>query len=189
MDKVQIAWYHSRIILWRETKEQKERNKIRNEIFINMEPYMEKWISSILANKKIYWSHEEIRSKSWDYFLACLLSYKPEKNIPVPNHFYSYTRFYIANDIAKKEPNNNSDDIDGHPEREKYPVYDHLQELLIFRGMLSPPYDMIFDDSVMSMVPNRSDRVAREKETGIGYHRYHEAKKIFKVVVQFLLLK
>ena len=66
-----------------------EKNTLRNKLYKAMHPFIVKWISSISSQKGLYYNEQDIISKSWDCFEFALKHYKPGKEIPIPNHFYS----------------------------------------------------------------------------------------------------
>jgi intein-encoded DNA endonuclease-like protein len=68
-------------------------------------------------------------------------------------------------------------------------VYEHIDELKAFRSMLPNEYVSTFDDAVMSMVPDSKERSSRLDVTKLDYRRYREAKQLFKIVIEFLLMR
>lgn len=164
---------------------------VRNEIYTIMSPAIRRWVNAVLANQKIYLSNEEILAKTWDCFLYGLQYYKPEKKIPVPNHFYTYTKFYLRilqnEEIVKINKrlllNHDEPFIDFNPDS----FYNSLDELKVFRDGLNCEYQLIFDDALMSMFPANKDKKSRIKDSSLSNIRYQESKKIFKVIIDFLL--
>ena len=200
MQKFQIEYCEKMIKEWILEKDINKKNGIQKELFLCMKPFMEKWISSILCNNAHFLQENEITAHSWDYFQYCLIHFKPDRKIPVPNHFYAYTKFGLMSTLAKakKEKQFNSfdyeKDINAIDTEEPFLVYEHIQELKIFRSRLSQDHASIFDDAIMSMVPNTYHGLRRlpDKPGKSKYHnyaKYHEAKNIFKIVIEFLLMK
>lgn len=166
----------------------KEKDNLRNEIYLKILPYMKKWISSILSKKSIFLEKEEILSKSWDCFEFCLKHFKPEKNILMPNHFYAYTKFYlkIYNKINNKNLSPQELDTKNSYIGEEN-VYDQLEELKAFKNLLPEEYSLVFDDALMSLIPNNKDKQYRIKQSNLPVIRYKESKKIFKIIIDYLL--
>lgn len=160
----------------------------RNEIWNIISPYMTKWVKTILSKRNNYLEEEEITSIGWDCFQFCLKHFKPDSIIPLPNHFYAYSKFYIAMNYLSK--NNKIILVDLTNEMTNGQVdlaYEHLDELREFQKSLPDEYQVVFDDALMSMVDCRKDRLRRLDESPITYYRYSESKKIFKIIIDYLL--
>ena len=170
-----------------------EKDLIRNKLFIIIQPFMAKWIASILAKKSQYASDEEIKSKSWDSFKYCLRLFKEDKPIPLPNHFYAYTKFFLSIPYSEKQILKNETKgpfvTEVTSDREPFHAYEDIEELKYFRSLLPQEYVSVFDDAIMSLVPSNSQKLQRLEESSLGYARYREAKKIFKIVIEFLLTR
>lgn len=206
---------------WKQAEDEKVKEQIRNEIYFLTKPALERWILAILASKKIYYRPDEIISKGWDCFEFALKHFKPENPIPFPNHFYSYSKFFIQSEIQKEELLKKKelimppDEIGSHMRGVfgeagdmKYAfqdysgnkndnltiddslssIYHHIEELKTFRSLLPEGYNMIFDDALLSLSPNNRDKVVRRPK-GFGDLKYREAKKIFKIIIEFLLMR
>lgn len=157
------------------------KDKIRNELFLLLREPVLKWMGSILRNRNHY-SETEMISLSWDCFLFCLKYYKSHLKIPVPNHFYAYTKFFLLTVHPKKH-------LTGDHSLPDYDlsVFEDLDDLKEFKKALPKNYALVFDDALMSMSGCRRDRIRRIDETFLKYYQYHEAKKIMKYVIIFLL--
>jgi len=190
MNKKQSDFFRRIIMSYNSFHNGKEKENFRNEIYLEMNPFLLKWVSSILAKRGVYLEKSEMLSKSWDCFLFCLEHFKPhKKNISVPNHFYSYTFFYLK--IQKTEKKN---DVLNQQQSEKNwidsnfdIIYSVMDELRNFRNNLDDNYSSIFDDALMSLIPYKKDRQYRIKKSNISLIRYQESKKIFKIVIDYLL--
>ena len=188
------------------------KNKARNKLFDEMKPYMEEWMRNILSKKKVYLEPEEFTAKMWDCFEYCLMHYKPNKPISVPNHFYNYSRFYLDAGMylydkettfnlnttkaskkqlkAGKQEVHDDDFLRHDVEKIASPaqsIYENIDELRSFRGILGDEYVLIFDDALMSMTGRNVDKQNRIGQTTVTQLRYKESKKIFKVVIDYLL--
>jgi uncharacterized membrane protein len=190
MKKDQIEKCKTLIRDFDECLDLKQKQIIRNNLFFLMQPSIIKWYKDILSKKGLFIEMAELRSKSWDCFEFCLRLYKEEKKIPIPSHFYKYTNFFILNSLItplKEEEinhNENNEEIDNFMS-----VLETVDEFKMFRSILPEEYVSVFDDALMSMAPANSQRLQRQKESGIPIARYQEAKKIFKIVIDFLLVK
>lgn len=160
----------------------------RNNLFEELMPFIIKWLSSILAKNKTFLSQEELKSLSWDCFYFCLKHYKPNKPIPIPNHFFSYSKFYLQMHVFNKQPKEHENVI---IDEEKFSVPPDkifiLDEIKAFRESLEEKYVSVFDDAMNSMMPNTKDRVRRLEESNLTYNQYCESKKIFKIIISFLI--
>lgn len=183
---------HTLILQHNKEKEPSTKEKIRNNIFMEMQPFFSKWIGAILASKNIFWTHKEIVSLGWDCFEFCLKHYKDNSTIPIPNHFYSYTKFYLNMHFTKENKRITQEKNSGPtflhvPGEDFNNAFMYIEELRAFHEALEPEYKIVFEDAVMSMLANVKDRVRRIDESSLSYTRYSESKKIFKIVVDFLL--
>ena len=187
MTNAEIDFIRRMIMRYNSYAEGPEKKNLRNEIYIEILPFMKKWISAITAKNHTFLDSKEILSKSWDCFEYCLETYKTDKNsIPLPNHFYKYTLFYLkTHRIDFNIPTNLfSKEIISSLEQDDYPV---LQELDTFRSLLDKEHQLVFDDALKSLLPWNKDRQYRVKESTLSLPRYQESKKIFKIVIDFLL--
>ena len=188
MEKKEIDLLSEMINCYNSYSNCKEKDNLRNEIYLKILPYMKKWISSILAKKSIFLEKEEILSKSWDCFEFCLKHFKPEKKILIPNHFYTYTKFYLKFYNKFNNKNLSSQELDS---KNFYigeeDVYDQLEELKAFKNLLPEEYLLVFDDALMSLIPNNKDKQYRIKQSNLPVIRYKESKKIFKIIIDYLL--
>jgi len=193
MNAEQIKKVESLIKEYHDAKKIKK-DVLRNEIFQIMYPVIKRWINAIFSHQKIYLPKEELTAKTWDCFLYGLQYYVPKREIPVPNHFYTYTKFYLR--IMQKEEIIKINKINRqaltdyvHPVIDFNPdsFYNSVDELKVFREQLSKEYKDIFDDAVMSMLPANKDKLCRIKDSSLSNIRYQESKKIFKIIIDFLL--
>jgi hypothetical protein len=207
MDKAKSAEYKKLIQRYQTLPDGKRKDRLRNRIYIELRPFMMKWISAILSKKGVFLAKEEILSRSWDCFEYCLKLFKPHKNFYVPNHFYAYTRFYLkAKPIIDKIDTELVPEYvksnfraslyrEGHKENSSNDsavidydkLYENLEELRSFRAVLDEEYVLVFDDAVMSLAPSNKDRQHRMKESSLTHVRYKESKKLFKIVIDYLL--
>lgn len=194
MDKHLIRCLEDDIKRYVLIKDIKEKEAARNIIFTKMSIDIDRWLISILVQKKIYPSKHERLSLCWDCFVFCLHHYHPEKNIPLPNHFYGYTKFFLLSWLSEKgkstskNANMTAEIEDGNHDRLDL-LYDQIDELRKFKETIPNDYKEIFDDALMSMAGRPKDKVAYRKSSNYGYYKYCEAKKVFKLVIDFLLRK
>jgi hypothetical protein len=161
---------------------------MKNQIFNLLRPFIAKWISSALAEDKIFLDKNEIISLSWDCFEFCLESFKPDGPIPLPNHFHKYTKFFLMN--YKKSFNQSEVPIiDSESSVSPFDAYIQIEELRTFRETLTPEYILIFDDALLSMTNDSKAGLRRASESSLSYAKYCEAKKVMKMIIHFLLVK
>ena len=181
IDKKLKEYYNCEIIL--------NKGSIRNDIFLLIYPFLEKWVNSILGKRKIYVENSEMLSLSWDCFVFCLEKYRPEKKIPILGHSYSYTNFFLLSWISKKyESKNKYDDSELDNQNDKFDIYyENIDELRRFKDILPEDYKQIFDDALLSMAGRPDGKVGYSKSEAYSKYKYQEAKKAFKFVIDFLL--
>lgn len=177
-------------------KDIEKQRELRNSIFLLIKPFMEKWIASILSKKQVFLNRHEMKSVSWDCFEYCLRLYQPSKDIPVPNHFYAYSKFFLSGSrkSLKKDPSVSGQDYESFSEAASsdmhpFDAYESIDELKSFRSRLPSAYVPIFDDAIMSLAPGNNQKMNRSSEIPVPYDKYMEAKRIFKIVIEFLLLR
>lgn len=181
------------------SENEKERVRLRNELFAAMQEWMERWITSILIRMGRYETKESICSLSWICFSYCLDKYKRRrKKISVPGHFHTYSRFYIQNEYnaSQQEENNTLSLSDAAVWREVCSLSNSsgtdicarnvLELLRNFRNGLPDGYKVVFDDALLSTNIGVKGRIRRIEESGLSYYSYHEAKRIFGYFIQFI---
>lgn len=189
MEKTEI--YRELISQMNLSKSEKERENIRNRLFYAMYDDIMKWINSSTDSNSVLSSKQEIVSLSWDCFLFSLKYYKPEKNIPILNHFSSYVRFYIKTENRKhwrektKEKNLGLAEISEPSFPPSFETEYLTEELQEFRRMLDEDLAKVFDDALLSMRASTKERTTKNKPFAKG--RYYDRKRIFKIVIDFLL--
>lgn len=183
-----------RKLLWRYRLSAKDKKELaRNEIFTLMQPQMFKWICSILSKRKVFISQTELTSLSWDCFMYCLDRYKFHKKITVASHFYTYTRFYLLKNTVGHTENPN--EVQQEPEileeliscSNQDVLYEQLGDIKTFRGLLDKEHQSVFDEAMMSMVPGTSNQTTQHSLSTMNTRRYKESKRIFKIVIDYLL--
>lgn len=191
MDKTKIADVNKLILKLHSCKGEKNRNIARNDIYLEIKPFMLRWLASIFSNKGVYKDDDEMLSISWDCFEYALQHYKYKKKIPIPNHFYKYSVYFIKNMISKniskykEAPIHELNNLETNDYNEK--LYSDLDELKAFRSELPDNYKIVFNDALMSLAPGNKDRVNNISTTTLSAVRYQESKKIFKWVISFLI--
>jgi|SRR3990167_7190306 len=165
------------------------KNNIRNTLYFKMQMPMSKWIQSVLAQKKVFLGKEELLSMNYECFEFCLDRFKPDGEIPLPNHFYAYTKFFLnTNYIATNNGGIIRMDLADREIGESIDLaYEYIDELKEFRKSLPKEYYSVYDDAIMSLVDSRQNRLRRLDETPLTYQKYCESKKIFKIVIDYLL--
>jgi hypothetical protein len=183
---------------WCESPVGDGKNQIRNQLFLELKPFLCKWILSILSKKGRHLTEEEVNSTSWDCFEYCLRHFKPGRPIPLPNHFYTYTKFklitFLRIDPTLMKTEEIKENLSGlqnkqYDDESLFLVYEHLEELKGFRALLPSEYMFVFDDAIMSLVPDNRQRLQRIDTKTLSYVRYQESKRILKIVVEFLLMR
>jgi len=191
MDAKTIAYLDSQSKLFFSVNDQKEKDAIRNDMFNKMVPFIDRWLKGNLGFRQMYMEDDERLSLCWDCFEFCLRHFHPERNIPLLNHFYGYTRFFLLSWFNEKK--RQEDQIDGDASTDSGKLdncqiyYEQMDDLKQFRGMIPEEYKSIFDDAILSMAGRPIDKIPYRKSNAYGYYKYCESKKVFKIVIDFLL--
>ncbi len=166
-----------------------EQQEVRNKLYLIIRPYMDKWIESILAQRKVFLPKEELLSLNYECFEFCLKSFKPNLPIPLPNHFYAYANFFLKTNRSIENDNKYiCIELDNEKEGEVlHLAYEYIDELREFKKSLPDEYQSVFDDALMSLVDSRPARMRRLDESPLTYQKYCESKRIFKIVIDYLL--
>jgi hypothetical protein len=177
--------------------------EVRNAMFVEMLPWISRWVASYLKSKGTYIEKQEMLSLSWDAFVFALKGYK-NFDIPLPFHFNKFLRFYLSrgkkptqeicvdfqsNYLDEDDPQNG----DEHIRLESINLdslvsnIGAIDNIKRFHSYLDKDYKVIFEDALSSLHNNRRARTHRQVESRVAYDRYCEAKKVMKQVVHFLL--
>lgn len=187
MQKQESEFLRRMIIRYHNLPDGIEKNELRNEIYSSMSISLKKWVQSILSKKKIFLEPNEILSCSWDCFEFSLKYFKGDRKILVPNHFYSYSEFYLTSWLIKKakiqkQSEKNLNDPTNYiysPQNDLLTLYENIDELKEFRSGLPNKYKNIFDDQILSMIENPSLSKKNYKKP--------ESQKIMRLVIDYLL--
>jgi hypothetical protein len=171
----------------------KKKEQHRNELFENTNHIIKKWVKSFYSKHNNFIEEKEALSITWDCFLYALSKFSFDKKINIQQHFYTYTKFYILTDWQKQKRKVLTDNVDGikHSNNlsENWELKFELTDLLIkFRNTLDQKYKKIFDDALTSMSSCKRNRT-HNKDVGIPYYKYSEAKKCYRQIIYFLLNK
>ncbi len=164
-----------------------KKNNVRNALYFKMQLPMNKWIQSVLSQKKVFLSKEELLSVNYECFEFCLNRFKPNAEIPLPNHFYAYTKFFLAMNCGQHNEIVCVNLADKEIGESLDLAYEHIDELREFRKTLPNEYWSVYDDAIMSLVDSRQNRLRRLDESPLTYQKYCESKRIFKLVIDYLL--
>jgi hypothetical protein len=191
MDVKLIEYLMVQVKLFFDSVDQKEKDTIRNDMFVKMSPFIDRWIKGNLSYRQVYLDNTERLSLCWDCFEFCLKYYRLEKNIPLANHFYGYTRFFFLSWINDKRKIENQDGPSIPPDEGKLDnlniFYEQIDDLKQFRNAIPESYKSIFDDALLSMTGKTADKIPYLKSDHYSYYKYCESKKVFKIVIDFLL--
>jgi hypothetical protein len=162
-----------------------DNSTLRNELYFIMKKYILIWIKSVLKDKNFY-SKEELTSLSWDCFLFCLKYYNFKQNIPLPNHFHSYTKYFLLTTFKKNKLESCHEYFKEGLTYEPS-VFEHLDDLKKFKESLPNEYKCVFDDALMSMSDSNKNKMKRHDSTKLTHTQYNESKKIMKMTIHYLL--
>lgn len=163
-----------------------------NSAYTVFAPLISRWVKTLAARKNITLDSGEDISLSWDCFEFCMRHYSLGKQIPAMNHFYAYTKFFFASWSSSEYRRTNNMQCENGEIRgyscnpETY--YGQIDDLKQFRSGLPENDKEIFDEAIMSMSGAPWDKVRKyDKTKPYTYYRYCEAKRVFKIVIDFLL--
>lgn len=190
MDKEAISRTTVLICRYKSAKTDLQKSQIRNILFDELAPYLERWVGAALKKKGQFLESTEFVSFMWDCFLFCLDRFNEEKKIPIPQHFYRYIVYCVLTKIVSE---NHTPDFEEYVDEKEYTdeggedVRLFFSEISEFRSRLSENYKIIFDDALLSMNPERKNRMKRQEESFTSYYKYCEAKNIYKQVIEYFL--
>lgn len=84
----ELLQYHKRV------RGVQPKAQVRNRIYFLLQPWLMRWIYSILRKWHVYVDQQELLSLSWHCFIHALDRYR-NTNVPVPFHFYTYSLYYL----------------------------------------------------------------------------------------------
>jgi hypothetical protein len=156
----------------------------RNAIYSLMSDFMMIWVTTILARWKRFESYQERLSASWDAFCFCLDRYR-NYDIPVPKHFYDYSRYFLLSHYAKKDhvflPIEDLQNTLALSELAETAPFENLLSLYQFREAMPELYKIVWDDALLSLC-SRNDRQVTARP-GLNTNAYFHVKKGFKAVI------
>jgi len=166
--------------------------KARNEIFNILNPCMQIWIKSILSKWNFIRTKEEILSYAFGSVELCLNNYKSCKSIEsmtIPQYFYSGTRYYLLQELAKE--------TSVHMKTEELletllfvpsdinVAFSSLLVLAEIRETLPNWCKVIYDDAAATVI--NSKPIASKH--GLSSNTYYKVKQSLIPVIRFLIKK
>jgi hypothetical protein len=196
----------SQLFLKRKGVKRRNRKKdsIRNDLFLLLLPYLYRWLVSALKKKGIYKGHDELLSLCWDSFSFALDNYT-NLSVPIPDHFNRYISFYIRDRWWQKEeqlgmkltgygtesayldPDIDIADIVHMEDESDTPVFSLEGILKELREYLDSDNRIIFDDAATGAGHNRIRCRGESRVLDMPGYRYDAAKKIYKIMIRFLI--
>lgn len=182
---------HDKIVLCKGLPESDDqKSKIRNEIYLELKPWLLRWMKSILERWDRYEESHELLSMSWDVFMFCTSYYKDTK-YTIPKHFYEYTRYFLLNYYAKKEsvflPMSELKEILQLVESPENEVFEKLLALQQLKDALPSKYQVVFDDALQSLHQAPMFNKRTRGSLGFSDSTYRAIKEILKPVICILL--
>lgn len=161
----------------------------RNQIYLLLMPYLEKWVKTILKKWAKYESEQEVRSLTWDCFLFCYERYS-NYNVPITYFFYYYSRYHLLHHYASKDKITiNMDELHEVltliPTEFNYTL-DNFITLLQYRSVLPKNHVIAWDDAIESLSPNYAGR-KMSKIIGINKFYYYQLKKSFVEIIKLIM--
>lgn len=182
------------LLIYKRTKNHRTKNAARNALYKIMHPYMMVWIKSILRDWRIHEEETQITCYSWDAFIRGLSYYKSTEEVPIPNHFHTYAKYFLRDEVLNKKDVYLTPEFLYYNATEESPeakmcAQEKAMSLKQFRDFLEEPYKSIFEEAIVSLDPAdkyKSSTVKSIKEK-VDAGRYYEAKRIMKMVIIFLV--
>jgi len=204
MEKEEIKKMNKLVDKFFRSKQKKRKKELQNEIFLRLKEQILGWMKSCLKKKGTVISKEELLSLSWDCFLFCLNHYKVKRDIPLPQHFHTYIKFFLTNNINKDRKENEKfistleeNDVINMLHKKLLASFlndqnniatDILQQLKSFYFYLDNKYKVVFEDALLSFSPvSNRNKVRRIEKSGLPYYKYSESKKIFKIYISYVV--
>lgn len=177
------------ILLHKGYKSEYWKVKRRNELYELMMPFLLKWIRSILRKWGRFMEECELISVSWDAFCFCFDRCR-NPDIPVPKHFYEYTRYFLLMKFAKE------DKVSIHLDEleeiiNTIPCEDDgsltcLITLFQFREIIPDKYKIVWDDAAQSLSSAPRFR-CKSKNVGMSDYTYNRIKEVFVPIIKFIM--
>lgn len=189
---------------YKKTGDAQAAQRVRNELFSIILPYMQKWLKSTLAKRKIYLSPEMLLSACWEAFMYCLDTYN-KLEVPMPSHFFYQINFFVLKCLQSKkklqrrnevpletvfidvpDPEDVTDPEDINPAGlASSSIISGMKFMKEFRDSLPEQYRMIFDDAITGQKTKMAILTGDDSKQYIPSYRYNEAKKIFQMLARF----
>ena len=164
------------------------KEKIRNELFLRMKPWMIRWIKSILKRWGKYETEEELLSISWDAFMYCLGKYS-DYNVPIAWYFHNFTRYFLLMKYGKQDRVLiNAEELQetlGLVQIPENILFDRLLTLNQFRDVLPEKYQLVWDDATQSLSKTMKEKT--HQRNGIDKNMYSRLKASYIPIIKLIL--
>jgi hypothetical protein len=101
MTKQEQQYCQQLISKYYQLKRNKNKQKVRNELYFQLKEPLTIWVYSILKKWHISQTEQEVISLTWHCYLHALEKYTNRK-IPLPYHFYTYSMYYLYQEFIIK---------------------------------------------------------------------------------------
>ena len=188
--KKQQLRLHKKIVFYKGIGESDEGIRVRNEIYLELRPWLITWMKSILNRWERHEDDCELLSLSWDAFMFCLSYYKGNE-YAVPKHFFEYTRYFLLNYYAKAEnvllPLGELKEILQLVDSPMNEVFEKLISLQQLKESLPERFQVVFDDAIQSLHPDDKENIRTRGNLGFSDSTYRAVKEVLKPVICILL--
>ena len=162
---------------------------LRNGIFFLMQDTVKSHIQKILKRWGKWEVETEILALTWDAFYFCLERYR-NFDLPIPYHFYLYTRYYLLDHYGRKDrvllPLDELREILSIEPTPDNALFCKLLTICDYRSQFPEKFHVIFDDAFQSLHP--APRY-QQRTPDMGGHPkavYEAVKKVFIVTLNYL---
>ena len=170
------------------------RVRARNKLYEELRVWMLIWMKSILSSWHKWEDKDELLSLSWDAFCFCLQYYN-NLDVPLPKHFFDYTKYFLLKKYAEKESVELSmDELKETLSLIPSDINGTFVNLLTINQYIqeSVPkkHKAIFCDALHSISNNHMERVWGWKSgCGVSQKTYEQLKKAYRGIILYLLKK
>ena len=165
---------------------------IRNKTYLEIKDWQIRWVKGILAKWNRWETPQNVLSFSWDTFHFCIEQYK-NYEIPIPKHFYEYSRYFLLNYYAKQNhlliPTEELVETLSIVPCSENITFIKLLQLQQMRETLPQEFRGVWDDALGSLHSSPQSCYTEKGMYGLPRQVYFNLKKAFKPLIVFTLEK
>lgn len=176
-----------------------KKQQMRDELYMEIRGYLMLWIKNILKKWGKYKDDTDIMSESWFAFMHCIKHYKLSYD-NIAGYFYTYTRYYLFVEYAKKENVTISiEELKNILHEFPAPEYQHLECLLtLYQFRDSMPDDtcrLIWDHALLTAGGKMANAATDDTtwcknkfyKSGFSKAAYYKVRKSYINIIKLIL--